>query len=306
MFASRNSFLSGSGTKPNAPTVGTATATGTTTATVAYTAPAFDGGSPITSYTATSSPGGVTGTISQAGSGTITVSGLSAGITYTFTVTATNAIGTSNASSASNSITTVPVLGQTFQGGYYAGQISTTANSVATHYLIVSPRSTGDTSTYEYKTSNSATTGTSSVIDGATNSSNMNNASHPAAQFCEGLTTGGYSDWYMPAQFELEICYYNLKPQSAIFYENSTGVGTNAYSVPARTSNYTNTGPPNQTTVTAFQVGNSQAFEPQAYWSSTQGSAADEAWYLPFDNGNNITSLKSNSYYVRAVRKVAI
>ena len=93
-------------TKPDAPTVGTATATSTTTATVAFTAPARDGGATITSYTATSSPGGVTGTLSQAGSGTITVSGLTTGTAYTFTVTATNSVGTSVASSASNSITT--------------------------------------------------------------------------------------------------------------------------------------------------------------------------------------------------------
>ena len=61
---------------PNAPTIGTATATSATTATVAFTAPVNGGSTPITSYTATSSPGGVTGTLSQAGSGTITVSGL--------------------------------------------------------------------------------------------------------------------------------------------------------------------------------------------------------------------------------------
>jgi hypothetical protein len=95
---------------PGAPTIGTATVTGGTTATVSYTAPAFNGNTPITSYTATSSPGGITGTLSQAGSGTITVSGLSSGTSYTFTVTATNAAGTGSASAASNSITqwTVP------------------------------------------------------------------------------------------------------------------------------------------------------------------------------------------------------
>ena len=104
VFANQRQFA----TVPGAPTIGTATATSSSTATVAYTAPASNGGSPITLYTATSSPGGVSGTLATAGSGTITVSGLSPSTAYTFTVTATNAIGTSAASAASNSITTSP------------------------------------------------------------------------------------------------------------------------------------------------------------------------------------------------------
>jgi len=91
---------------PGAPTIGTATATGTSTATVAFTAPVSNGGSTIISYTATSSPSGITGTLAQSGSGTITVTGLASGTSYTFTVTATNAVGTGPASAASNSITT--------------------------------------------------------------------------------------------------------------------------------------------------------------------------------------------------------
>ena len=92
---------------PDAPTSVTATSTGAITANVSFTAPASDGGATITSYTATSSPGGITGSISQAGSGTIAMTGLTAGTSYTFTVTATNSAGTGSASSASNSITTV-------------------------------------------------------------------------------------------------------------------------------------------------------------------------------------------------------
>ena len=101
VFQNQRSFI----TVPGAPTIGTATATGLTTATVSYTAPANNGGSTITLYTATSSPGGITGTLAQAGSGTITVSGLTTNTAYTFTVTATNGIGTSAASAASNSVT---------------------------------------------------------------------------------------------------------------------------------------------------------------------------------------------------------
>jgi hypothetical protein len=93
-------------TVPGAPGIGTATP-GNTQATVAYTAPADTGGSVITTYTATASPGGFTGTVTQAGSGAIIVTGLTNGTGYTFTVTATNAIGTGTASAASNSVTPV-------------------------------------------------------------------------------------------------------------------------------------------------------------------------------------------------------
>ncbi len=89
---------------PQAPTIGTATA-GTTPSTqvnVPFTAGAT-GGSSITGYTVTSSPGSITGTGS---SSPITVSGLSPSTAYTFTVTATNSQGTSASSSSSNSITT--------------------------------------------------------------------------------------------------------------------------------------------------------------------------------------------------------
>ena len=92
----------------------------------------------------------------------------------------------------------VPPIGQAYGGGFFAGQISTAGNGVATHNLVVAPFSSGE-SIKRWKTTQTTTSGTSSVIDGPTNSSNMNNATHPAAQFCEGLTIGGFSDWYMPA-----------------------------------------------------------------------------------------------------------
>ena len=90
-------------TAPGAPTAVSATATGQSTVTVSFTAPTSNGGSPITSYTVTSSPGGVTATGS---SSPISVTGLTASTPYTFTVTASNAAASSVASTASTSVTT--------------------------------------------------------------------------------------------------------------------------------------------------------------------------------------------------------
>jgi hypothetical protein len=86
-------------TVPQAPTIGTATG-GNAQASVTFTANAT-GGSAITGYTVTSSGG-------QTASGAtspIVVTGLTNGTAYTFTAQATNANGTSAASSASNSVT---------------------------------------------------------------------------------------------------------------------------------------------------------------------------------------------------------
>jgi hypothetical protein len=85
---------------PNSPTIGTATAISDVAATVEYTAAVL--GATGSTFTATSNPGSVTGI----GSSPITVTGLTASTSYTFSVTAGNANGTSAASSASNSITT--------------------------------------------------------------------------------------------------------------------------------------------------------------------------------------------------------
>jgi IPT/TIG domain/Fibronectin type III domain/Cysteine-rich secretory protein family len=92
---------------PGPPTNVTATV-GNLSATIAWSPPASDGGSPITSYTVTSSPGGLTTTVSGSSLSTV-VSGLTLGTTYTFTVVATNSIGSGNASPPSNQITAVTV-----------------------------------------------------------------------------------------------------------------------------------------------------------------------------------------------------
>jgi predicted acyl esterase len=77
---------------PSAPQSVVATAA-KESAVVTWAAPASDGGSPITGYTVTATPGGATCAWTT-GPLTCTVTGLTAGTSYTFGVTATNASGT--------------------------------------------------------------------------------------------------------------------------------------------------------------------------------------------------------------------
>ena len=137
-------FGAGATTVPGAPTSVTATSTGATTANVSFTAPTSDGGAAITSYTATSSPGGVTGTISQAGSGTIAMTGLTAGTAYTFTVKATNSVGDSAASSPSNSVTTVGAPGAP------TSVVATTTGKRSATVSFTAPASNGGSAVNSY------------------------------------------------------------------------------------------------------------------------------------------------------------
>jgi hypothetical protein len=202
------------------------------------------------------------------------------------------------------------VIGEPFGGGYFAGYISHTADGNPTHALIVAPRATGATGTsytlstnLRWKITNSVTTGTDSSFDGAANTAAMVTAGiddHPAAQFCVNLSIGGFTDWYLPARYELDIAYFNLKPSTDA---NTTSWGSNVYSVPQRNINYTATYPA-QTALTAFNT-TAEAFVGGGHWASSESSATVGLRFT-FNIGSQDGQPKSNSYRVRAFRRIAL
>ena len=200
----------------------------------------------------------------------------------------------------------VPVIGSAYEGGFFAGQISTTADGVATHNLVIAPLSSGQTET-AWKNANTATPGADSDINGIQNTADMvadgNSTVYPCAHFCNNASIGGFSDWYMPAQNELDVCYFNLKPTTG---SNTTSSGINPNAVPARASNYTS-GNPAQTSAAAFQSGGAEPFASVAtvYWSSTESDAAS-ARKQSFSNGFQYGNYKDGSGRVRAVRRVPV
>jgi hypothetical protein len=90
-------------------------------------------------------------------------------------------------------------------------------------------------------------------------------ASCNAAELCLDLSLGGYSDWYLPSKYELNLMYRNI------------GQGN------------------------ALGLGNVGGFAYDYYWSSTE-SDNYVAWGQVFDLGDQYGSGKDYTYYVRAVR----
>jgi hypothetical protein len=124
----RTPIVSGA-TAPGAPTAVAATA-GNAEASINWTAPASDGGSPITNYIVTPYAGATPGTPKEVGNVlSTTVTGLSNGTAYRFTVKAKNATGTGPESALSNEVTpTLPAPPDTVIS---AGPSGTTALNIA-------------------------------------------------------------------------------------------------------------------------------------------------------------------------------
>ena len=138
--SSAHSSFSAVATFPDPPT-GVSAVGGNAQAVVSFTIPASNGGSAISNYTVTSNPGGLTGT----GSTTpITVTGLTNGTPYTFTMTATNVIGTGLSSSPpSNSVIPMTVPGA-------INSLSASAGNTQVGLFWTAPASNGGSAITDY------------------------------------------------------------------------------------------------------------------------------------------------------------
>jgi len=194
------------------------------------------------------------------------------------------------------------VIGQAFQGGYYAGTITYGTESWLgiggeQYHLIMAPKASGEASTIkQFKTSMtcdgllSDQSAPASSFDGYHNTYTSvigSSSSHPAANFCQGLSIGGYTDWYLASAQEAAIAFGNLK-QLAPWQSG----GAEEFTVGTVTLN-----------------GNSLSGY-SMYWASTAGecgSTAASAAYIYYVAGGLVFGYNyTDEFFVRAIRRVAV
>jgi len=320
-------------TVPGAPTNALATA-GNTQATVTWSAPVSDGGASITGYTVTSSPGSFTA--STTGATTTPVTGLSNGTPYTFTVTATNRVGTSPASAASGSVTPGSVPGAPTGATAIAsdGQaaVSWTAPASDGGYAITGYTVTSSPGGLIGSSSGSQTTATvTGLTDGtpytftvtATNSIGTGPSSNPSTPVTPigrpGAPTGvtaapgnanALVTWNAPAANGSPITSYTVTPYISGTAQSPTTVNGSPPATSVTITNLTN-GTPYTFQVTASNsVGTGSAGStvgsvtpatiptpPTSVSASAGNATATVTWQLPTsDGGSAITGYTVTPY----------
>lgn len=201
---------------------------------VIFDAPSDDGGSTIVLYTVTSNPGSITSTLSQAGGGTITVEGLTNGTSYTFTITATNGVGTSAPSAASNAVIpeTTPQVGDYLDGGivFYVAPTPTDLNGDGNVDIGLLCSGHISSSNWGYNNIAVGTNNGTGIGDGAQNTSiilsfSSGMSSDVAAEICDNLILNGFNDWFLPSSSELVEILVNKDVLNNAAVEN----GLNSY-----------------------------------------------------------------------------
>ena len=167
-----------------------------------------------------------------------------------------------------------PALGAEFGGGFFGGEITFDGERYA---LVVAPKVEGEKMDLQYKKKKLDTAdGTDIEDDGFYNSCQIDDANHPAGQFCRALRIGGHDDWYLPSRDELMTIWMAL-------------------------------GPNRKKTPELFKSGGAEAFDNTWYWSSTEHAQySDGAWVVGFFNGSQNYYGKDGTNGVRAVRRLKL
>jgi hypothetical protein len=199
------------GNPPGAPTSVTATP-GNGQATVSWIAPSSNGSSAIISYTVTSSPGGLSATTTNGSTTSATVTGLTNGTIYTFTVRANNIYGTSATSTASNSvIPSIPpntptniyaVAGNTNAAISWSAPTSNGGTSVTSYTITSTPGNITKTTSLTYGIISGLTNGISYTFTVyATNSGGNGTASVSSNSIIPNSNLYIYLDSTVPSSY---------------------------------------------------------------------------------------------------------
>lgn len=167
------------------------------------------------------------------------------------------------------------------------------------HRVIVAPKALGEFAV-PWAPHHKLIEGADSFDDSMANTLAMAAAGCDVALRVLALQIGNKRDWCLPSRDVLELLYRHFKPTAETNFRLS---GDNPSSLPPGYAYSENV--PAQTTVAAFIEGGPEAFEPEAYWSSTQCSAS-YAWCQHFSNGNQLIDDKSAALRVRAVRLIPL
>ncbi|XBJ48367.1 Ig-like domain-containing protein [Shewanella sp. H8] len=274
-----------------APSIGTATA-GDTQVSVSFSAPASNGGAAITAYTVTSSPSGIT----SSGVGSpLTVTGLSNGTAYTFSVTATNSAGISAASSSSNSVTPKSAQTITFT--------DPGAQSIGSTPTLTASASSGLTPVFTSSTSSVCTVtsgGSLTFITAGNCTINANQAGNgaylPAAQVSQTFTVNAL----VADAPSIGIATAGDTQATVSFSApaNNGGAAITAYTVTSSPSGITSSGAGSPLTVIGLTNGTPYTFSVTAT-NSAGTSAASSA-------SNSVTPINANSAPVATNTNVSL
>ena len=192
----------------------------------------------------------------------------------------------------------LPAIGAELAGGRFTGVLNING---ALHALITAPKAAELEGIYgEYKT-----IGASSYNDGLANTKVMAEAGSEIAKTVLAQTTGGFTDWAIPARDQQELQYRAFKPGAG---DNSCSFrdGDNPSSVPPGYP-YTDQDPA-QTAAAGFKASEPEAFEKGWYFSSTEYAQYSDgyAWGQGFYRGGQYYLGKDDEYYVRPVRVLPI